>query len=298
VKRLGPELKMPDLKVPTFLADVYWDLRERRLLPLIGLVVVAIVSVPFLLGDQEEAAIPPLAAGVGAAGAGAAKASSLTVVEAQPGLRDYRKRLRGRSATDPFAQRFTAPQLKGSELNDAQLPGGESGEGSGGGAGAGEKSGGGKATGGGSGKGGDGSDGGSLPPSSKGDEAVGTEEAEAEGFSGTIDVKIVRSGGATPEAVAESEQAKSIFRRHVQPQVPLPGPNLPVFRYMGPSRESKGNRPLLLVSSEVHSVFGDSRCVAGEEACQLLEVEPGLPVTFVYGPAEIHYTVTVLKIYP
>lgn len=50
----GPELKMPEMKVPTFLSDLYWDLHDRRLLPLVALIVVAIVAVPFLLGGTRE----------------------------------------------------------------------------------------------------------------------------------------------------------------------------------------------------------------------------------------------------
>ena len=102
---------MPELKAPAFLADLYYDLRDRRLLPLVALVVVAIVAVPFLLGDRsKKPAIPPPAVAAGAARQRAAPAaSSLTVVEAKPGLRDYRKRLRDRTPTDPFEQRFTGP---------------------------------------------------------------------------------------------------------------------------------------------------------------------------------------------
>lgn len=286
-------MKRPKVKPPAFLADVYWDLRERRLLPLIALVVVAIAAVPFLLGDQEEATVPPLSAGAGALEA--ADASSLTVVEAQPGLRDYRKRLRGRSPVDPFAQRYTAPQLKGAQLNEGGGEGKGSDEGSApGGGSAGDGT---KGSGGSSKPAGDGSDGGSSPGGSGGG-GSGTEPAQSDPYAGTIDIRIVRTGGSDAGTEAESEASKPIVRRHVRPQSPLPGPNLPVFRYMGPSREAEGHRPLLLVSPEVRSVFGDSRCVAGEEACQLLEVEPGFPVTFVYGPAEVHYTVTVLKIVP
>ena len=58
MKRVGPELKMPDVKVPKGLNDFYLDLRDRRLLPVIALVVVAIVAVPFLLGDSKEAEVP------------------------------------------------------------------------------------------------------------------------------------------------------------------------------------------------------------------------------------------------
>ena len=117
MKRLkkGPELKMPELKVPPFLVDLYWDLRDRRLLPLVALVVVAIVAVPFLLGGGSEELAPPAFCGhrdVAAPTREAAEAASLTVVQAKPGLRDYRKRLAGRKPTDPFKQRYTAPRLR------------------------------------------------------------------------------------------------------------------------------------------------------------------------------------------
>ena len=113
----GPELKMPELKVPPFLVDLYWDLRDRRLLPLVVLVVVAIVAVPFLLGGGSEEA--DAAAGrrrCGGLESPAIERAKLTVVEAKPGLRDYRKRLADRRPTDPFKQRYTAPVLKGAKL--------------------------------------------------------------------------------------------------------------------------------------------------------------------------------------
>ena len=54
MKRIGPDLKMPELKVPPFFADLYYDLRKRGLLPIVGLILVAIVAVPFLLGGGSE----------------------------------------------------------------------------------------------------------------------------------------------------------------------------------------------------------------------------------------------------
>lgn len=126
MKRLGPELKMPNLKAsnlkaPPFLADVYYDIRDRRLLPLVALVVVAIAAVPFLLGGSDEP-LPPEMAAEEAAEATRLEivdGSELNVVEAKPGLRDYRRRLRGRTPTDPFMQRYTGVprevQLRSSE---------------------------------------------------------------------------------------------------------------------------------------------------------------------------------------
>ena len=50
---------MPELKTPDFLSDLYYDLRDRRLLPVVALVIVAIAAVPFLLGgDSEEPYVP------------------------------------------------------------------------------------------------------------------------------------------------------------------------------------------------------------------------------------------------
>jgi hypothetical protein len=108
MKRLGPELKMPDLQVPPFLADVYYDMRDRRLLPVVALVVVAIAAVPFLMGGSDE----PMPTETPEQAAESVRLeieddSALAVVEAKPGLRDYRKRLRGRTPTDPFKQRYT-----------------------------------------------------------------------------------------------------------------------------------------------------------------------------------------------
>jgi hypothetical protein len=50
----GPELKKPNLNVPPVLGDLYYDFRERRLLPILALAVVAVIAVPFLLGGDSQ----------------------------------------------------------------------------------------------------------------------------------------------------------------------------------------------------------------------------------------------------
>ncbi len=101
----GPELKMPQLKVPDFLLDLYYDLKERHLLPLVAILLVALVALPIVLSNSsgseeaEEAAAP-------ATPSAAAPSSSLVVAAAAPGLREYRRRLAGH-AKDPFVQKFT-----------------------------------------------------------------------------------------------------------------------------------------------------------------------------------------------
>ena len=127
----GPELKVPDLKAlkaPQFLVDLYWDLRDRHLLPIVGLALIGIVAVPFLLGGSKSEAPPPVAPVATAPSPEATTSSSkLTVVESQPGLRVYKKRLAHRQPTNPFKQRFTSPVLSGTKLGGGGGGGGSSG---------------------------------------------------------------------------------------------------------------------------------------------------------------------------
>jgi hypothetical protein len=287
MKRLkGPELKLSELKVPPFLTDLYWDLRDRRLLPLVALVVVAIAAVPFLLGSGADEgspppAVPPVASVSGAdSGSGA---SRLTVVQAKPGLRDYRKRLAGRKPTDPFEQRYTAPQVKDAEL------------------------------------------GGELESTSSTDTTTSTSTTEVTETNGSskdtttvttettgeskgggaspesqltlfafaIDVKITRIDGGGNGSAPKSD---SSTRHRVMPTTPLPGEKAPVVTYMGVGKGAQ--KALLMVSNNVKSIFGDAKCLSGTDTCQLLEVEPGFPETFVYGENGVRYKINVLKVEP
>ncbi len=289
MKRLkkGPELKMPEFKVPTFLSDLYWDLRDRRLLPLVVLAIVAILAVPFLLGGGSEEEEPPAAAAGGALESGT-RVSKLTVVEAKPGLRDYRKRLRDRSPTDPFKQRYTAPTLKGTKLG-----------------------------------GGEGSSSGSSTTTTSTSKTKVTKTTKTNGetsthvttetgdttstpggtgapqpgeialFSFAIKVRTSQTSGNSETG---KQSSKPVVRDHVLPPAPLPNEKHQVVTYMGISPKTKN--PLLLISDLVSSVFGDGKCLAGAQVCQLVEVEPGFPETFVYGPTGVRYKIDVVKVEP
>jgi hypothetical protein len=307
----GPDLKLSglkpgELKLPPFLTDLYYDLRDRRLLLPLALVVVAIVAVPILLGGGSEEEEPPAASG-GAATAGVSSAgdsSTLAVVEAKPGLRDYHKRLAGHKPTDPFEQRYTGPMLKGAKLN----PQTESSSGSATYTTTTETSEGTTET---SETTVEPSTGGAPPSSSPSPESGG--EPQLVLFSWAVDVRISKSepnGSARtsqeplppgpaarpgeerePEAKQSKDQEANV-RHRVLPLTKLPGDKAPVVTFMGPSK--KGN-PLFLVSGKVKSVFGEAKCVSGDDVCQLLEVAPSFPVVFVYGENEVHYTFNVLK---
>lgn len=275
MKRLkGPELRMPDLKVPTLLADLFYDLRDRRLLPLVGLVLAAIVAVPFLLGDSKEEVVPMPSSGLSAKASQVAEASRLTVVEAKPGLRDYHKRLHDRTPTDPFKQHYTG--AAGGQLNPEGSSTSKTTETSTAATTDSQGAAGGSPS----------SDDGALKP------------GELILFSFAINVRITRSGGKDAEAGQGGQGSEPIVKKRVLPQTPLPGEKAPVVTYLGASKKMTSlDRPkvLLLVSPDVKSVFGDAHCVSGTEICQLLEVEPGFPEVFVYGDNEVRYTINILK---
>jgi len=287
----GPELKISELKVPDFVSDLYWDLRDRRLLPLAALVIVAIAAVPFLLGgSSDESSSPaPVEVATAAGEPSGAGAASLTVVEAKPGLRDYRKRLAARNPTNPFKQRYTAPAVAGAELNSTSESSTSSTT--------------------------------TVTTSGSSDTTTISNETSTTAPTGSptstppseppagggkhhltfytweIDARISKSGGESADPGVSEEP---IVKHNVLPQTSLPGEKAPVVTYMGLSRKAAEKhhvaKALLLVSDKVKSVSGEAKCVSGGEVCQLLEVEPGSPVTFVYGANETRYTIKVLKV--
>lgn len=291
MKRLkGPELKMPTLKVPAFFGDLYHDLRDRRLLPLIALVLVAIVATPILLGQSSETAPRPAAGGGGPFATlkeARDRGARLTVVQATPGLRDYRKRLRDRSPTDPF--RSTAAKA---DLSGAQLGGGAEGgstsssattkststtvketsttkttesttasNGSGGGvSGAGSES--------------------------SGNSSHGTL------YTWAADLTIVHSSGNEAEGNKQSDPPMKL--ESVLGPTTLPSEKIQVVTYLG--RSPKTHRAVFLVSPQVTGVFGEGKCAAGTGSCQLIELETGFPEVFEYGEGTDRYTVKVTKL--
>jgi hypothetical protein len=274
---LKSSLKKPELKPPAFLADLYYDLRDRRLLLPIALVVVAIAAVPILVGGSEPAPPPPVAADAGAGETETASAS-LAVVEAKPGLRDYRKRLGSRTATDPFKQRHTglpdSAQVETSVTSSASGSSGETLEV--------EESGETVETEPSGGGGGGGSDGGTSPGSG-GDGGGATQTYEL-----VIDVQITRT-----ETTADGKEKRGELekRRNVPVLTQLPGKKTPVVTTAGANFETE--RLVFLVSHEVKAISGEFACITRGKICELLEVEPGTLLEYVYEPSGARYEIKV-----
>jgi hypothetical protein len=276
MKRLGPELKMPKLssssfKAPPFVADVYYDLRDRRLLPLVALIAVAILAVPFLLSHSEEPAPDPGLGAVEPAGQEPAAGTSLTVVESTPGLRDYRKRLKGRTPSDPFVQKYTSvpatSQLKsvggggGSATSSSSSDEASALADAGGGSS--------PATGspatpspGGSGGGSGGSGQGSSPNQPSGQ---GKGDEEQRYYSYRPDVRFGVAGSEDLHAYEDLPMASLLPKKN------------PVVIFIGATED--GSRVVFDVSSEVTSVSGSGKCVGGGQNCELLFMREGDAVT-------------------
>jgi hypothetical protein len=330
-----PSLGGPELHAPKILADLYADLRDRRLLPLVALLIVAIVAAPILLnkkggGEEAPALTPAVAAGAEASDA------TFTVVPAQPGLRDYQKRLRHRTALNPFRR---SPEKKQSKTTSGSTAGGTQ-----------------------TGPTSTGSANGSPEPTATiriGDvtrevpassvETVATETTKGESTSsesGPTEPTQVESTPApeasappatqphastppanTPPAAPSTEGKPSEGNESSKPSAPttsqavvgytidaeagfvphaaektelapmtkLPNPKHPLVLFMGLSKDHK--RALFLMTSNVTAYYG-GHCALDKQSCQLVEVEPGKGITFADGYGETRYKVHLKRIVP
>jgi hypothetical protein len=276
----GPELKLPEVKVPDFLLDLYYDLRERHLLPLVVILLVAIVALPIALSGGSSDSEPAESATAPAAPGAPLPSSKLVVAKAAPGLRDYRHRLAG-TPKDPFKQQYATPEGQGNAVGSAATT--ENGSSSGGAEGP-------PATGGSTGAETPSTPPESTPatPPSEGNDEP-SQGAHLKYYSFAIDARVVpvSSGGA-------DSKAEPYVRRNLPELTMLPSRKEPALTFISVSKDEK--KALMLVSDQVTGLFGDGICVVGSETCQLLALEQGIPETVVYGPQERTFRIELLKI--
>jgi hypothetical protein len=270
----GPEIKLSDLKVPDFLRDLYYDLRERHLLPLVALLAVAIVAVPIALSQSSgsEGSEEEVAAAIASVGGGQ---SGVLVAKATPGLREFHRRLDHLNAKDPF-------QLQASDEGKSSATGTEESE-----AAPSESSGSSSEV-----------PSEAPPPSSTTPSEGGAEPTPGPGnltyYSYAIDARIVT--GSTQENDSSNDPSgQSTVRRNLPELTMLPSRDTPAAIYMGSTKD--GKKALMLISSDVQAIFGDGKCVLGSDSCELLALEPGVPETFVYGGAGRTFKIELLKIH-
>jgi hypothetical protein len=280
----GPEIKLSELKIPDFLYDLYYDLKERHLLPLAAVLAVSLVVVPIAL-SRTTGSTPPEETPIATPSTAAGKASSLVVAKSAPGLRDYRQRLRDAHALNPFRKQANAAAAAASSAA-SEPEGGVISEGS------------------------------TAPavsetpsesveapvqsspsssfPSESGGGSSTSFGTATKYASNTLDVRIVTVPPAAANVARSSAKPPPKVRRELPELTMLPSRGTPVAIFMGTTSDAK--KALLLVSSDVQSLFGDGQCIIGSQSCQLLALEKGVPETFVYGPQARTYRIEVLRI--
>lgn len=225
------------------------DLRERRLLPIIALLVVCLIAVPFLLGGGGEEAVPPPPSAT--AGEPLPGIETRPVVVATPAeLRSYKKRLASFRSRNPFHQNLPKPPPdntgdSGTEDPGTGIPGIDTGS----------------------------SDSGLTPSSPTSPSSPTTIPPADEGTSGgelitiRIDVKAGRAGNL-----------KTI--KNVKALDYLPDPQHPVVQYVGGEFNLSG--AAFVVSPGIEATDGDGKCSPSPDNCQFLLMRPGDEQSFIY----------------
>jgi hypothetical protein len=256
-----PELKKPNVKVPGFLAEIYQELRERHLLPLVVVLVVAIVAVPIALSESAETTESPTAP-VESGAAASASTTQVVVAKSAPGLRDYRKRLSDLRSKNPFKPQYDEVEEEGGGEGESPTAPEESTEVTGGGTGG-------------------------SAPSAPTETTADNPGIVFYGFA--IDVRV------TPISVkGKPSKAKPQVRRDLPELTMLPSRQEPAIVFMGVTKDA--DKALMLISSNVKGIFGDNVCAVGGEKCELLAMEKGVPETIVYGGNEKVYRIELLDL--
>ena len=249
---------MKPWKLRKLVEDVIWDLRNRGLLPVVALLVVAMVVLPvMILSGAREA---PSSTSPTAAADFAAPEAQSAVLAYNPGVRDYKERLAELAAKDPFKQHYQSTssaaalstELAGS-LSTSTGTTSSSGDVSGGGSG------------GGGGGGGD---------------------------SKTI-VKTKYLSYRLDAAVGEAGDME--IRRNVDQLAFLPSEATPVLIFLGIGDD--GAKAMFLVSSDVSAASGEGSCMPSSSSpCEVLVLRPGQIENLTYDPDGKIYRIKVLAI--
>src|SRR3954447_25496560 len=94
-------------KVQKIFGDIAYDLRSRGLLPVVGLLLVAMIAVPVLISRGSNAKTTPSLQPTANTAATAPENERAVVSYSPAGLRNYKKRLSSLSEKDPFHQQFS-----------------------------------------------------------------------------------------------------------------------------------------------------------------------------------------------
>jgi hypothetical protein len=248
--------QLQDVAMPEFLTDLYRDLRNRRLLPLAGALVVGILAAPIVLASGGSSAPPPQASpAVKKSPFGAA------VVAADHGIRELRKRGLG-PVKDPFVQKHQVVNTAGSELGAGVASGPQTAVGSELGLSA--------------------DDIGDVIGTGGGSDGSGSGGSSGDGISISGSGVTLTKGKIFAVNVSYGQKGSELqSKQDVGYVAYLPSESKPVFVYVGASQS--GNRAFFVLSGAV-SLSGDAACLLPVKplGCQLIALKPGQSEDVVY----------------
>jgi hypothetical protein len=257
---------MKPWKLQKFFGDVVYDLRNRGLLPVVAMLLIAMVAIPVVISRGGTSSAGPLQPA--GATAETAPEAQQAVVSYSPGLRDYKKRLGGLSAKDPFKQQFAEAAAAAGQLTGTQV--GATGT--------------------------TGTSGTAVSPSTSSVSGSGsTENTGSTG--GTKKKKKKKSAGTavyqTDLAAGESSGTLTIFPS-VSPMTTLPSSTTPVVIYFGNTADNGSS--LFLVSNKVTQVSGQGVCLPNPDDCALLSLSPGQYEDLAYAGDGKTYRIQIVQI--
>jgi hypothetical protein len=260
---------MKPWKMQKFFGDVVYDLRNKGLLPVVILLLVAMVAVPILVsrgGSGGSSASLQSATG----SVKPAPEGQTAVVTYEPGVRDYTKRLDGQSPKDPFEQKFAESAAAAADLDsNVTAP----------------------TTSGGSSSGVSSSGGATGPTTSTVPGSSGSGGSSGGSGGGNKTVRYFYS-----VADISAGDVTQPLQRHkkLKPFAPLPSQVAPVVIYLGASLN--GKHAYFSISKLAEQPTGEGTCAPSPTDCSLLALAAGQAEDFVYTVDGKTYRVKVNKI--
>jgi hypothetical protein len=250
-------------KIQKFFGDVVYDLRNKGLLPVVGLLLVAMVAVPVLISRGGGSSAAPSLQAASETSSPSPQAEQAVVSYHPAGLRNYKQRLNDQAAKDPFRHDFASSAAQASKVTStANVP---------------------TSTGTGTSSGST-SDATTISTSPTGTGSTGSGSTKKKKSSVTYQVNVL-AGDVNTTLTPFND---------VEAMTPLPSQTTPVVLYYGLTSDNK--QAQFLVSNKVTGISGPGTCIPSPDDCALLTVGAGQSEDLAYAGDGKTYRIVVAAI--
>jgi hypothetical protein len=260
---------MKTWKIQKFFGDVVYDLRNRGLLPVVILLVIAMIAVPVLITRGGSSSHAPSLQPASSSDSKAALQGQNAVVSYSPsGIRRTRQRLSDQLSKNPFRQQFKhASNAAASQLNSTVNVPDSSASAS------------------------------TTSPTTTGTPSTGSATTGSGGSAGSGEKK--SSKKKTTYSYQVNVLAGDVTTtltpfNNVAAMTPLPSQTAPVVLYYSLTADNK--QAQFLVSNKVGSLSGPGTCVPSPDDCALLTLAPGQSEDLTYATDGKTYRIVVASI--